>query len=112
MYIPERGCGTKHILAECSHHAVRTRAIAYDIGCAEYEADDQADSFDPLAISDEMVVGTHTAAHHCTHFRCSSLVVIVEAVWRLTIPLSKVEGPTMPPLDDVETGGIVTINYK
>ena len=42
--IPKGGSGTQHVLAQSPHHAVRARAEADDVGRAEDEANDQADS--------------------------------------------------------------------
>jgi hypothetical protein len=42
--IPKGGSRADHVLAQSPHHAVRSRAEADDVGRAEDEADDQADS--------------------------------------------------------------------
>lgn len=42
--IPESGSRSDHVLAEGSHHAIGSRAESDDVGCAEDEANDQADS--------------------------------------------------------------------
>jgi hypothetical protein len=42
--IPKGGSRTEHVLAQSPHHAVRARAEADDVGRAEDEANDQADS--------------------------------------------------------------------
>jgi hypothetical protein len=42
--IPKGGSRANHVLAQSPHHAVRARAEADDVGRAEDEANDQADS--------------------------------------------------------------------
>lgn len=42
--IPKGGSRTQHVLAQSPHHAVRARTEADDVGRAEDEANDQADS--------------------------------------------------------------------
>ena len=42
--IPKGGSRAHHVLAQSPHHAVRARTEADDVGGAEDEANDQADS--------------------------------------------------------------------
>jgi hypothetical protein len=44
ILIPKGGSRADHVLAQSPHHAVRSRAEADDVGRAEDEANDQADS--------------------------------------------------------------------
>jgi hypothetical protein len=41
--IPKGGSRANHVLAQSPHHAVGARAEADNVGCAEDEANDQAD---------------------------------------------------------------------
>ena len=42
--IPKCSCRTEHVLAQSPHHTIRARSEANDVGCAEDEANDKADS--------------------------------------------------------------------
>jgi len=74
--IPKGGSRPNHVLAQSPHHAVRARSEANDVGCAEDETNDQADSCKILL---ERYHGfgfcseRRTAAHHATHLHCQDV---------------------------------------